>query len=104
VRCDSGFHALHLAHQIEAASMARQAAGGEPIHFLVKGNPSRMDSQALHTQRIESQARAYLPREGKRVWVWETEEKHVLVQQVLSHRRIHHLVERTVDAKGVVGA
>jgi hypothetical protein len=100
VRWDSGFHALHLAHQIEAASIARQAAGGEPIHFLVKGNPRRMDIQALHAQRIESQAMADLPREGKRVWVWETEEKHALVQQDLSHRRIHHLVERTVDAKG----
>lgn len=100
VRWDSGFHAIHLAHQIEAASMARQAAGGEPIHFLVKGNPRRMDIQALHAQRIESQAMAYQPREGKRVWVWETEEKHGLGQQELTHRRIHRLVERTTDAKG----
>lgn len=100
VRWDSGFHAVHLAHQIEAASLARQAAGGEPIHFLVKGNPRRMDIQALHAQRIESQALACLPREGKRVWVWETEETHVLAQQELKHRRIQRLIERTIDAKG----
>lgn len=100
VRWDSGFHALNLAHQIEVASLARQAAGGEPIHFLVKGNPRRMDIQALHAQRIESQAIACLPREGKRVWIWETEEKHVLEQQELKHRRIQRLIERTVDAKG----
>jgi hypothetical protein len=100
VRWDSGFHAAHLAHQIEAASLARQAAGGEPIHFLVKGNPRRMDLQALHAQRIESQAIACLPREGKRVWVWETEEKHGLARQELKYRRIQRLVERTVDAKG----
>jgi len=100
VRWDSGFHAAHLSHQIEAASIARQAAGGEPIHFLVKGNPRRMDIQALHTQRIESQAIACLPREGKRVWVWETEEKNCLAQQELKHRRIQRLIERTIDAKG----
>lgn len=102
VRWDSGFHAARLAHQIEAASLARQAAGGEPIHFLVKGNPRRMDLQALLAQRTKSQAIACLPREGKRVWVWETEEKHVLEQQELKHRRIQRLIERTVDAKGQV--
>jgi hypothetical protein len=100
VRWDSGFHAIHLAHQIEAASMARQVAGGEPIHFLVKGNPRRMDIQALHAQRIKAQAIACLPREGKRIWVWESEVRHGLAQQELQHRRIQRLVERTVDAKG----
>lgn len=100
VRWDSGFHAARLSHQIEAASMARQAAGGEPIHFLVKGNPRRMDIQALHAQRVEVQAIACVPREGKRIWVWETQESHCLAQQVLTHRRIQRLVERTVDAQG----
>jgi hypothetical protein len=80
--------------------MARQAAGGKPIHFLVKGNPRRLDIQALHAQRLASQAIACLAREGKRVWVWETEEKHVLAHQELKYRRIQRLVERTVDAKG----
>jgi len=99
VRWDSGFHAAHLSHQIEAASCARQAAGGEPIHFLVKGNPRRMDIQALHDQR-SNQTIACLPREGKRIWVWETQEVNAQGQQVLSHRRIQRLIERTVDAKG----
>jgi len=71
VRWDSGFHAAQLSHQIEAASVARQAAGGEPIHFLVKGNPRRMDIAALHTQRLDKMA--CQPREGKRLWVWERE-------------------------------
>ena len=39
VRWDSGFHAAALAHDIEAASRARQATGGQPIHFWVTGNP-----------------------------------------------------------------
>lgn len=95
VRWDIGFHAAHRSHQIKAPLIVRQAAGGVPIHYLVKGIPRRMDILALHAQRIESQAIAYLPREGKRVWVWETEER-----LDLTHRRIHHLVERTVDAKG----
>ena len=100
VRWDSGFHAIHLAHEIATASLARQTAGGEPIHFLVKGNPRRLDLQALYRQRIESQAIACLPREGKRVWVWETEERSVQKQQELKHRRIQRLIERTVDANG----
>ena len=100
VRWDSGFHAAHLSHQIEATSIARQAAGGEPIHFLVKGNPRRMDIQALHAQRIESQAIACLPGDGKRVWVWETAEKNCLAQQELKHCRIQRLIERAIDAKG----
>lgn len=101
VRWDSGFHALRLSHQIEAASLKRQAAGGEPIHFLVKGNPRRnVNVQALYEQRIETQAIACLPREGKRVWVWEARETSRQAQQVLSYRRIYRLIERTVDAKG----
>jgi hypothetical protein len=97
VRWDAGFHAARLSHQIEAASTVRQAAGGEPIHFLVKGNPRGMDIQALPAERVEAQAIACLPREGKRVW--ETQENRQ-APQVLSHRRIHRLIERTVDAQG----
>jgi len=98
VRWDSGFHAAQLSHQIEAASVARQAAGGEPIHFLVKGNPRRMDIAALHTQRLDKMA--CQPREGKRLWVWESQETCLHQGQTLSHRRIHRLVERTLDVNG----
>lgn len=97
VRWDSGFHAALLSVQIEAASLARQAAGGEPIHFLVKGNPRRMDIAALHAQRLETMA--CQPREGKRLWVWESRETCLHQGQTLSHRRIHRLVERTLDVK-----
>jgi len=97
VRWDSGFHSALLSIQIEAASIARQAAGGEPIHFLVKGNPRRMDIAALHAKRLE--AIACQPREGKRLWVWESQETCLHQGQTLSHRRIHRLIERTLDVK-----
>jgi hypothetical protein len=97
VRWDSGFHAAQLSHQIAAASVARQAAGGEPILFLVKGNPRRMDIAALHAGRFDSIA--CQPREGKRLWVWESQETCLHQGQTLSHRRIHRLVERTLDVK-----
>jgi len=97
VRWDSGFHSAQLSHQIEAASIARQAAGGEPIHFLVKGNPRRMDIAALHAQRLETMA--CQPREGKRLWIWESQESCLHQGQSLSHRRIHRLIERTLDVK-----
>jgi hypothetical protein len=97
VRWDSGFHSALLSIQIEAASMARQAAGGEPIHFLVKGNPRRMDIAALHTQRLDKMA--CQPREGKRLWIWESQENCLHQGQSLSHRRIHRLIERTLDVK-----
>ena len=97
VRWDSGFHAALLSIQIEAASLARQATGGAPIHFLVKGNPRRMDIAALHAQRLE--AIACQPREGKRLWIWESQASCIHLGQTLSHRRIHRLVERTLDAK-----
>jgi len=97
VRWDCGFHCARLSVQIEVASLARQAAGGEPIHFLVKGNPRRMDIAALHAQRLE--AIACQPREGKRLWVWESRETGLHQGQTLSHRRIHRLVERSLDVK-----
>jgi hypothetical protein len=97
VRWDSGFHAALLSVQIEAASLARQATGGEPIHFLVKGNPRRMDIAALHAQRLETMA--CQPREGKRLWVWESQATCLHQGQTLSHRRIHRLVERTQNVK-----
>jgi len=34
-RWDSNFNVANFAHQIEAASIARQTVGGEPNHFLV---------------------------------------------------------------------
>jgi hypothetical protein len=101
VRLDSGFHSARLSHKIEGASCSRQAAGGEPIYFLIKGNPRRsIDIQALYAQRVDSQAIACLSREGKRMWVWEAQETNVHDRQVLSHRRIYRLVERTVNAQG----
>ena len=100
VRWDSGFHALRLSHQIEMASEARQAAGGQPIHFLVKGNPRGMDISALYQQRVETKAIPCVPRDGKRVWVWESQQANRRSQHTLSHRRIHRLIERTVDATG----
>ena len=101
LRLDSGFHSGLLAHNIEAASVARQAAGGEPVYFLVKGNPRRsIDIQALHAGRADGLAIACLLREGKRMWIWETRETNARDGQVLSHRRIYRLIERTVTAQG----
>jgi hypothetical protein len=100
VRWDSGFHAAKLALEIEAASLARQAAGGQPVHFLVKGNPRGLDLQWMHAERLD--AIACVPREGKRVWVWESQPTTRHGRQTLSHRRIHRLIERTVEARGQV--
>jgi hypothetical protein len=100
VRWDSGFHAAKLAFEIESASLARQAAGGQPIHFLVKGNPRGLDLQSVHAQRLDTIA--CVPREGKRVWIWESQATAHYGRQTLSHRRIHRLIERTVDARGQV--
>ena len=102
VRWDSGFHAAALAHDIEAASRARQATGGQPIHFLVKGNPRRLPLEAVHAERLDTGAIACLAREGKRFWLWETREIQRRQSQVLTFRRIHRLVERTVDRRGQV--
>jgi Transposase DDE domain group 1 len=102
VRWDSGFHSAPLAHDIDAASQARQAAGGQAIYFLVKGNPRGLDVQALYTQRLDAGAIACLPREGKRVWGWETRETHRRQQPTLAFRRIHCLIERTVDRHGQI--
>jgi hypothetical protein len=100
VRWDSGFHAFGLATGIDAASRNRQATGGEPIYFLVKGNPRGLAIPALHAQRQDTLA--CLPRAGKRLWVWETQESHTQHQQSLSCRRIHCLIERTVDRHGQI--
>lgn len=99
VRWDAGFHAVRLAHRIEEASQARQARGGQPIHVLVKGNPRGLDVEALYAQRVES-AIACLPRDGKRLWVWETVQESRHDQKTLRHRRIHRLIERTLDPQG----
>lgn len=100
VRWDSGFHAARLALEIETASLARQAAGGQPIHILVKGNPRGLDLQSVHAQRLD--AIACVPRDGKRVWVWESQPTTRYGRRTLSHRRIHRLIERTVDIRGQV--
>lgn len=100
LRWDAGFHAKRLSHQIEEASQARQARGGEPIFYLVKGNPRGQDVSALHTTLCDSAAMACLPREGKRYWVWETNRESCLNKQTLIHRRIHRLSERTLDPQG----
>jgi hypothetical protein len=102
VRWDAGFHSAPLAHDLEAASQARQAAGGQALYFLVKGNPRGLDVQALHALRLDAGAIACLPREGQRLWVWETREAPTRNQQTLPLRRIHRLIERTVDRHGQV--
>lgn len=93
---------LIRSHQVDAASEARQAAGGQPVYLLVKGNPRGLDLQALYTRLLDTQAIACEPREGKRVWVWESEETNRHAQRSLTHRRIHRLAERTLDAQGRV--
>lgn len=98
VRLDSGFHSAKLSHEIETASVARQVAGGQPIHFLVKGNPRGLSIEALYGQRLTARAIASIPREGKRLWIWET--THSSPTSPLSRRRIHRLTERTIDKKG----
>jgi len=102
VRWDSGFHALALAHDIEAASRARPATGGQPIHFLVKGNPRGLDVEAFHAERLDTGAIACLPRAGKRFWIWETLETDTRQPRNLTFRRIHRVIERTVDRRGQV--
>jgi hypothetical protein len=102
VRWDSGFHSAPLAHDIDAASQARQAAGGQAIYFLVKGNPRGLDIQTLYAQRLDGGAIACLPREGKRMWLWETRQTHECKTQALVFRRLHRLIERTVDVHGQV--
>ncbi len=97
VRWDAAFHAARHAHQIEAASLQRQTVGGEPIYFLVKGNTRHTNVDALYAQCCDTVA--CLPREGKRMWVWESQEVCWHEGQPLAHRRIHRLVERTVEAK-----
>lgn len=99
-RLDSGFHSARLMHEIESASALRIAAGGEAVHFLIKGNPRGMSLQALHADRVETQAIACLPRDGKRVWIWETQETCRHEKRAFSHRRIHRLIERTLKADG----
>ncbi|MGH8475611.1 MAG: IS1380 family transposase [Methylococcales bacterium] len=98
VRWDSGFHAARLAMEIETASLARQAAGGQPIHFLVKGNPRGLDIVELHAQRQD--AIACIPREGKRAWIRENRQTTCFAGKTFSHRRIHRLIERTIEASG----
>ncbi len=100
VRWDSGFHAARLAVEIETAALARQASGGQPIHFLVKGNPRGLDVVQLHAQRQDSIA--CVLREGKRVWIWESQQTTRYAGKTLAHRRIHRLIERTVEASGQV--
>jgi hypothetical protein len=102
LRWDSGFHGAPLAHVVAAASRARQASGGQAIDFLVKGNPRGLDLQSVYNQRLAAGAIACLPRDGKRVWVWETAETSRRAQQTLAFRRIHQLIERTIDRHGQV--
>jgi hypothetical protein len=102
VRWDSGFHGAPLAHTIEAASLARQATGGHAIDFLVKGNPRGLDVQSVYDQRLATGAIACLPREGKRLWLWETAETSRRAGHTLAFRRIHRLIERTLDRHGQV--
>jgi hypothetical protein len=99
-RLDSGFHSARLMHEIESASTSRKAAGGQAVHFLIKGNPRGRNLQALHADRIETQAIACLPREGKRVWLWETQETCVHEKHAFQLRRIHRLIERTLHVQG----
>ena len=64
----------------------------------MKGDPRGLEIPARHAQRQETVA--CLPREGKRLWVWETRETHTQEQHPLRFRRIHRLIERTVDRQG----
>jgi hypothetical protein len=100
LRWDSGFHGAPLAHVVAAASQARQATGGQAIDLLVKGNPRGLDLQSLYDQRLAAGAIACLPREGKRLWVWETAETSRREGHTLAFRRIHRLIERTIDRHG----
>jgi hypothetical protein len=99
-RLDSGFHSKRISHEIESASISRQAAGGRAVYYLIKGNPRGKNLQALHADRIDTQAIACLPRDGKRVWLWETQETSMHGKHAIQHRRIHRLIERTLDVQG----
>jgi len=100
VRWDSGFHNIVLGHQIAEASKEREKLGGKPIHYLVKGNPRRMNISELHAECVNSKKIACVTREGKRYWIWETPKNHKLKGEELPYRRINRLIERTIDAKG----
>jgi len=102
LRWDSGFHGAALAQVVAAASQARQVTGGQAIDFLVKGNPRGLDVPSVYDQRVAAGAIACLPRDGKRLWVWETAERSRRDGSTLAFRRIHRLIERTVDRHGQV--
>jgi hypothetical protein len=95
-RLDLGFHSARISHEIESASIARQAAGSRAVHYLIKGNPRGMNLQALHADRIETQAIACLPHDGKRVWLWETQETSMHGKHAVQHHRIHRLIGQSV--------
>ena len=58
---------------------------------------NKIESDPIYSQRLDKMA--CQPREGKRLWVWESQETCLHQGQTLSHRRIHRLVERTLDVK-----
>ena len=99
-RLDSGIHTARLMDEIESASVLRIAAGGKAVHFLIKGNPRGLSLQALHDNRVETQAIACLARDGKRYWIWETQVTTQYQKSSFKHRRIHRLIERTLKADG----
>lgn len=102
VRWDSGFHSMKLSHAIEAASIARRESDGEPIYFLVKGNPRGMNIAKLHNECVGGTRIPCWWREGKRVWVWESplEKFDSTSEAAQQPRRINRLIERTIDKKG----
>ncbi|MBU2754650.1 IS1380 family transposase [Acidithiobacillus sp. CV18-2] len=97
VRMDAGFHGKAIAHTLDRHHRERQAAGGQPIAFLIKWNRRGHDIDTWIRRRLAAPEAVWeCPRPGKRVTVWEEE---AMLGQV-PIRRILRLTERHTLASG----
>lgn len=97
VRADFGFDSA----AIFAAMAAARESG--PLDWLVKWNPRRFDSSALHQRLVADPATVWRPaREGKRETFVEDRITREADGKQVEMRRVIHLIERTIDRHGQV--
>lgn len=97
LRMDSGFDGAEILLAAAQEAMEGLQAGGAAIDVLIKANPRKFDVPGAHEQRCQDPNTVWtMPREGKRVTVWEETVVRRAGARDTALRRIYRLTERTV--------
>ncbi|MFN0316643.1 MAG: IS1380 family transposase, partial [Burkholderiales bacterium] len=97
LRMDSGFDGAEILLAAAQEAIDGLQVGGAGIDVLIKANPRKFDVQGAHEQRCQDPNTVWtMPREGKRVTLWEETVVRRAGARDTSLRRIYRLTERTL--------